>query len=267
MNDNHNNYKPYITLLLFILMVAVNAAANIVPINGVGTGEVSDSFPNLFAPAAITFSIWGVIYLLLFIFCIYYVLRNKTFTMEKQRVYTKIADVFCINSLLNAVWIFAWHYKNIILSFIVMLLILFTLIKINMKIRNAKEFLTGEILIKLSFGIYFGWITIATIANTTTLLKYLNWGGFGISEELWTVIIVIIGAVIASAAIRFFRNIAYALVIVWAYAGIIIKHVTVFNSEYSMIIITVALMMAAITGISVLLAIDKLRNANSKYID
>ena len=48
--------------ITFILMVTVNALANLLPLNGLTTGEVSDSYPNLFAPAALTFSIWGVIY-------------------------------------------------------------------------------------------------------------------------------------------------------------------------------------------------------------
>lgn len=49
----------------FVTMVTVNALANILPINGIGTGAVSDSYPNLFAPAGLTFSVWGLIYLLL----------------------------------------------------------------------------------------------------------------------------------------------------------------------------------------------------------
>lgn len=49
--------------IAFTLMVTVNALANILPINGVGTGEVSDKYGNLFAPAPITFAIWGVIYI------------------------------------------------------------------------------------------------------------------------------------------------------------------------------------------------------------
>ena len=43
-----------ITAVTFAAMVAVNALANILPINGVNTGQVSDAYPNLFAPASIT---------------------------------------------------------------------------------------------------------------------------------------------------------------------------------------------------------------------
>ena len=50
-------------VVTYLIMIAVNAMANILPINGIDTGAVSDSYPNLFAPAGLTFSIWGVIYL------------------------------------------------------------------------------------------------------------------------------------------------------------------------------------------------------------
>ena len=57
-----------LSLLSFLVMVGVNALANILPINGISTGAISDSYPNLFAPAGFTFAIWGVIYLLLGVF-------------------------------------------------------------------------------------------------------------------------------------------------------------------------------------------------------
>ena len=34
----------------YIIMITLNALANILPINGLGTGEISDAYPNLFAP-------------------------------------------------------------------------------------------------------------------------------------------------------------------------------------------------------------------------
>jgi hypothetical protein len=58
----------------------------------------------------------------------------------------------------------------------------------------------------------------------TSLLYYLNWSGWGISPEIWTVIMLVVGVVI-SAAMRITRNeVAYLLVIIWAYIGIFVKH-------------------------------------------
>jgi hypothetical protein len=55
----------FFVLFTFVVMVGSNALANILPINGITTGAISDSYPNLFAPAGYTFAIWGVIYLAL----------------------------------------------------------------------------------------------------------------------------------------------------------------------------------------------------------
>ncbi|PLX06432.1 MAG: hypothetical protein C0596_18375 [Marinilabiliales bacterium] len=54
-----------LNVVLFIAMVYVNFLANSLPINGQSTGEISNAYSNLFAPAGITFSIWGIIYLAL----------------------------------------------------------------------------------------------------------------------------------------------------------------------------------------------------------
>ena len=74
---NENIFIKIMVLVFYVLMIGVNALANILPINNLTTGEVSDSFPNLFAPTGLTFSIWGVIYLLLGIYS-FYQLFSKT---------------------------------------------------------------------------------------------------------------------------------------------------------------------------------------------
>ena len=55
--------KTLINWLLFIGVVTVNALANILPINGYNTGQISAFYPNYFVPAGFTFSIWGLIYM------------------------------------------------------------------------------------------------------------------------------------------------------------------------------------------------------------
>ena len=60
-----------LVVVTYIAMVAVNYLANALPLNGRRTGEVSDAYPSLFTPAGLTFSIWGVIYLLLALHVLY----------------------------------------------------------------------------------------------------------------------------------------------------------------------------------------------------
>jgi hypothetical protein len=78
--------------------------------------------------------------------------------------------------------------------------------------------------VRVPFSIYLGWITVATVANVTSLLDYLNWSGWGIQPAAWAVIMLIVGTAIASAVGLTRGDIAYMLVIVWAFVGIAVKH-------------------------------------------
>jgi len=225
----------YLNLVLFAGMIVMNYLANALPLNNKNTGELSDSFPNLFVPAGITFSIWGIIYLLLLIYCV------VQFTGSNQIAISKISLFFGISCILNAVWIVFWHYGKLPLSLIVMLGILVSLIYINILIKDIP---IG--LIKAAFGIYLGWICIATIANVTALLVNYGWSGFGLSEVNWTIIMIAAGALLASLAILLMKNPFIGLSVVWAFTGIIIKR----QADHRSIIIAASaaiLVVAAVT--------------------
>jgi hypothetical protein len=223
--------------IAYLAVIIVNFLANALPINNVTTGAVSDSYSNLFAPAGLTFSIWGLIYILLGLYILY---QFGIFQKGKIRnkLFYKINIYFIISSIANISWIFSWHYNLIWLTLVFMIVILYSLIKIADIIRKEKLSSKEYFFISLPFSIYFGWITVATIANVTAFLVSINWNGFGISNQTWTILIILIGALIGILRMLKDRNIAYGLVFVWAYLGIWIKHTSVFNNQYSGVIIT-----------------------------
>ena len=226
----------YFNISLFIAMIVMNYLANALPLNNHTTGQLSDSYPNLFVPAGITFSIWGVIYLLLAGFCIIqFSDTSKTAAMD-------IGWLFVISCVLNAMWIVCWHYEKLSLSLIVMIGLLITLIYINILIR---EMPMG--IIKAAFGVYLGWICIATIANVTALLVHFGWKGFGISEEHWTIIMISAGALIAALALYRFNNPFIGLSVIWAFTGIILKR----NTDHRSIVITAAIALTIIVILTV----------------
>jgi len=233
----------YLNILFFAVMIVMNYLANALPINGKTTGAVSDAFPNLFAPAGVTFSIWGVIYLLLLVFCI------TQFTSSNQAVISRIGWLFAVTCLFNAVWIVAWHYDRLPISVVIMLGLLVSLIWINIIIKDLPFSL-----IKAAFGIYLGWICIATIANVTALLVTKNWGGFGLSDETWTIIMIAVGALITALALWKLDNPFIGLAVVWAFAGIMIKR----QADYRSIFIVAAVAMVVVT-LLLLLAFFKKR--------
>lgn len=222
-------------------MIVVNSLANILPINDIDTGQVSDSYPNLFAPAGSTFAIWGLIYLLLAGYTLYQlgIFQGNT-TIDKTELLNKIGILFSVSSIANASWIFAWHYDIIPLSMLLMVVILICLILIN-QLTSREQFSKNEyFFIRLPFSVYFGWITVATIANAIVLLVSWGWKDFILSDAAWTVIVIAIGLFIGLATMLKNRDVAYGLAIVWAYSGILLKHTSPegFGSQYPTIINT-----------------------------
>lgn len=251
-----------ITAVSFVIMVGVNILANVLPINGVTTGDVSDSYKNLFAPAGYTFAIWGLIYILLAGYTLYQLgCFQGTKSANKEELFKNLGVYFSVSSIANALWIFSWHYYLIPLSMVMMVIILVSLILITKEINKMKLTFKDRVFIRLPFSVYFGWITVATIANATALLVSLRWDGFGIPEVTWTVIIVLIGVVIGVATMLRFRDIAYGLVIIWAYFGILIKHMSSsgFSGKYPQVITAAAasIILLLITAVYIIVKAKK----------
>ncbi|WP_225419997.1 tryptophan-rich sensory protein [Methanohalophilus profundi] len=110
-----------ITTVTFSAMVIANALANALPINGLTTGQISDFYPNPFAPTGWTFAIWGLIYLLLAGYTLYQLgVFQDNENSVRNGLLSKIGILFSISSIANAAWIFAWHYQIIPLSLLLM---------------------------------------------------------------------------------------------------------------------------------------------------
>ncbi|MCP8323709.1 MAG: hypothetical protein L6N96_06005 [Candidatus Methylarchaceae archaeon HK02M2] len=218
----------------FIATVLVNALANILPLNGKTTGEISNSYPNLFTPAEYVFSIWGLIYALLLIFVIF----QATPGQKETNFLRKIGYFFVLGSIANISWIFLWHYEQIVLSIIPMFVLLGTLIAIYLRLEIGRSNvpLKEKLYVHLPFSVYLGWITVAPIANVASALVAINWDGWGISEVTWTVLVIIVALIITSSVIITRKDIAFSLVIVWALIGIIFKQI-----EIQSIVITASL--------------------------
>jgi len=216
--------KIIINWLLFIVVIATNALANILPINGYNTGQISGFYPNYFVPAGFTFSIWGVIYLFFLNYSISYTYFSikKTQFPEIKKYLDAITPYYWFTCLLNAGWILAWHYLQVVASVVIMLVFLVSLIQIF--IIMQKQALTirplYQFLIKTPFSVYLGWISVATIANITALLVHFNWNGFGINPIYWTVLMIVIAIGLGLYFILKYAIISYPLVLIWALWGI-----------------------------------------------
>ncbi len=221
-----------------IAALVLNYLANALPMNGKTTGELSDAYPNLFVPAGFTFAIWGVIYLALIAFVVYQ-LRQAFSKNGNTGFISAIGWWFFVSCIANADWIVAWHYEQVAVAFGLMLGILISLIMIYQKLQVGLKSVSSATkwLVHVPFSIYLGWITVATIANATALLVDLGWDGFGIAPQTWTLIVLSVGTFIGLTILQKRRDIAYVLVIIWAYYGIISKRMSI-DGEINNIAIT-----------------------------
>lgn len=227
----------------YVVMVTVNALANTLPINGRRTGDVSNAYPNLFAPAGLTFSIWSVIYLLLGLHVLYQLglFRAREAGTDRSALLNKVGLYFSISSLANTAWVFAWHYDVIALSVVLIVVILVSLAVIATTLLSAGLTPREKLFIGVPFSVYFGWTTVATVANITVFLVSVDWDGFGLADSTWAIIILLVAAAIGTATVLRNRDIAYGLVLLWAYTGILIKHTSAggWDNKYPQVIATV----------------------------
>jgi len=227
-------------MLLFIGVIAVNGAANALPINGLTTGAVSDLYPNLFTPAGFAFSIWGLIYSGLLAFLVRILITSDT------QLVSKLFPWFAINSLANMAWIFAWHYLQVTLSMVLMLVLLMSLVFLTERLKSYTPSSKETRFFSAVFEVYLGWITVATVANFTALLVGFDWNAFGISQANW--MLMIFPVIVLIALVVYFKHTSwvYLLPIIWALYGIHSKHLGVYQGQFPSIILSVKTTVVAI---------------------
>jgi hypothetical protein len=214
-----NNILKIANAIGFLITLSVNAAANILPLNGVTTGELSDIYGNLFTPAGYVFSIWSVIYLLLGAFIFY------QFTVNDEDLHEKVGWYFVLSCFFNSIWIFFWHYYYVALSVIAMFGLLGSLIQIYVKLGIGQVEVPPKkrYMVHTTFSVYLGWITVAPIANVAALLVDIGWNAYNTTAIYITSAMILIALVLTITNTYIRGDIAYAAVLVWALGGIVQK--------------------------------------------
>jgi tryptophan-rich sensory protein len=243
-----------IATLCYIGMITVNVLANSLPINNINTGDVSYKYPNLFQPTGLTFSIWGLIYTLLAIFLIYqFVNMNNSIDDQTKALFLKINIFFSFSSLLNMGWLFAWHYDRMILSTMIIIALLAVLLIL------AKMVQSESLVTRASFSVYASWISVATIANITITLVKLGVPSDTLFAVYMTIFIIFVGLIFSVLWIIREKDIIYGLVIIWAYLGILLRHLsqTELKGAYPIIYISVIFSIILLTFTSIYTYLQK----------
>ena len=234
---------------MYVFMMVMNYLANALPLNGISTGAVSFKYPNLFQPSGLTFSIWGLIYALLLAYLIFqFVQFSNIQQLDTKHLYIKINIIFGLTSLINGLWLLAWHYDQMIGSTLLMLVLLALLIYL------AKIATSATPLTRTTFSVYLGWVTVATIANITITLVKLGVPSFNSLAITLTVITLIVGVLIAYLWITKEKDYVFGFVLIWAYLGIFIRHMNKenLNQSYPILYYTTLLSILVLTTISLM---------------
>lgn len=214
-------------LLSLLVHIGIAYGSNARLFSDATVGEVAEKYDSLFAPAGITFSIWGVIYTTLLAFSIYHLFCawKKSQEHPANGDTIKIGWWFVMNNLATIAWLLCWTRELIGLSLLLLLVQLFTLVMITTRLGiydPSREF-ASKIFTQMPFGIYSGWIIVATISNLASWLGTLEWNWWNVSPVVWTQCMIGLAAFVAIFLMVRKRNVFIGLVVVWAFYGINLK--------------------------------------------
>jgi len=239
--------RQALVVIALLVTIFVNYLANALPLNGRDTGAISDNFPVRFTPAGYVFAVWSVIYLGLIVYAIWQALPGQRANERLRAIFWP----FMLSCVANTAWLFSWHYGYYLLSVLIMLTLLGALITLYARlypsfptVSQAERWTTH-----IPFRIYLGWITVATIANSTIALYDVGWRGAPLDGATWAAIMIVVATVVGLFFALRLRDMAYTLVLVWAFVGIYIKQNDAAITAYT------ALVMAIVLGIAALVAL------------
>lgn len=248
-SPSHGLLRQLVNVAVLVLVLWLNGLAGSGALSGESIGLLANRYRSTFLPANWVFGIWSLIYLSLFLFTVYQALPAQ----RDNQALRRIGWGWAVNGALNIGWIVLFSFALFGPALLVMLGLLINLIWIVERTGWPEGRLGwgDRILIAYPFGIYLAWISVAVIANTFQYLTYLEWGGFGLSAELWSAVMMVVGTGLAGFMVLHRGNWLFPLVFSWAFWGIADRYAEVpviTNTAYAMIGLCLALVLVAVLG-------------------
>lgn len=236
----------WMNCIFLAVTLVINALGALGLINGLSQKQISDMYLTLITPSPATFSIWSVIYSLLIISIIVMIVKKND--PYYQRAVDQISTLFRISCAFNIAWIISFSFVLVELSTLFIIGFVITLSFLCqrlLKIQDKKRWL-----LPLTFGLYTGWLFIATVVNIAAALVKLKWNGFGIAEQVWAITILIIAVLLVIAVQLKNRSVVFPLPIAWAYFGIyqLLHAPEGFNGQFYFLQITSLIGMVILIG-------------------
>jgi benzodiazapine receptor len=221
---NRDTLRQLAVWMGVIATIVVSGLANALPFNNQATGDIANQYrgQNLWLPAGYVFAIWGLIYVGFIAYAVYQTLPAQT---ENPRL-RRIGWPFVASCAANIIWLLFFHYNQFVLSMVAMVVLLAALVAVYLLLgRGQMAVPAGERwAVRLLFSIYLGWITVATVANAAHVFVSEGWTGQPLGPLPWLIIMYVVAVALAALMALTRRDVAYLLVLVWAFIGIAVNY-------------------------------------------
>ena len=181
--------------------------------------EVSHSFSSLFTPHDYAFSIWGLIYFSFLVYGIYQAMPSRS----EDPLYRNIAKPFALVNILASAWIVVFRMQLMWVS--VVLIVIMLVLSIFMLILSRDAVLRDEYSnwVSVPFSLLAGWLSVATIANISTLFVYMGWQGTVMNQVIITIVMIFIATMIGIYVCARCKDFIFPMVIAWACVAIFVS--------------------------------------------
>lgn len=156
---------------------------------------------TLLAPAGPAFSIWSVIYVGLAAYTVWQWLPGPGRSELARRTGWMVAA----SMVLNAAWLLVTQQGWIWVSVVVILALLLVLARLALELASTSEHAAGPVgtwLVRLTVGLYLGWVSVATFANVAAALGN---SGVNVTRGGAVVAAVLALALVTSVAVALMR--------------------------------------------------------------
>ena len=224
MTKNNNRLWAIVTL---IVLVVATVVANYLGFRAnTDTGNIANQTfndANYFFPATYVFTtIWPVIYAGILGWAVCQALPAQ----RDNGRFRAAAPWLMVNLILNGLWVWVFGMEAFVSTLPIMAALVFTLAVAYGKLRIGQAKVGGwERALQIPISIYLAWLTVATVANIASALIAAGWNGFGVSADVWGLVMLLVGAALCVFLYRtFYRDVVFPLVYIYAYVGVIVRY-------------------------------------------
>ncbi len=212
--NSADRVRSILVLVATVATIVFNGLAAAGYVNGVTSEIISSKYPTILTPAAYAFSIWGLIYLGLTAFSVFQLLPANLNRFRPVR------SLYILSCVFNCAWIYFFHQDQIGICLAIILMLWGSLLLIKIKLAGCAT-LAETWLMQAPFGIYFGWVTAASLVNLMLFLKYVG-SPAASSSYLGSALILSAAACAVMVRVKLW-NFFYPLAIAWALTAIAVK--------------------------------------------